>query len=188
MSRKQEKEELLQYIERILDKDGYAVVDVCIDRDSLYDPYSLKGEKDLNGDIYNYIEAQTNIIPANVPLKIRLHGDVPAEEQEEIRKIMHRHYTMKSFDISWDKMANLRKMILLALFGAAVLAVYLYLAIVGKNVFMSEILSIVGSFSLWEAADSFLLERPHLRREYKNNEQSLNQCIEFVPTQPSSRA
>ena len=80
-----------------------------------------------------------------------------------------------------DNRVSFHRMLFLALFGAAVLAVYLVLALTGKNVLFTEILSIVGSFSLWEAADALLLERPHLRREYKNNEQNLKQKIEFVP-------
>ena len=182
MNRKQRKEELLRYIETIRDGEGYAVVDVSLERETLYDPLSIKGQKDLNPDIYSYIEAQTNVIPANVPLRIRFHGEIPEAEQGEIRTIMHRHYTMRSFDISWDLFANFRKMLLLAIFGAALIAVYLYFAITSENAFMTEILSIVGSFSLWEAADAFLLERPHLRRESHNNEQSLKQRIEFVGT------
>ena len=181
MNRKQRKEELLQYIEHIRDDEGFAVVDVSLGEGvDVYDPLSLKGQRDLNGDIYDYIEAQTNVIPASVPLRIRFHGDFPAEEQEEIKQMMHRHYVMKSFDISWDLIANFRKMILLALFGAAMLAVYLYLALTSENALMTEILSVIGSFSLWEAVDALLLERPHLRRENRNNEQSLNQRIEFI--------
>ena len=179
-TRKQKKKELLDYIQRIRDEDGNAVIDVNLCEETLYEPLSLKGDKDLSGEIYDYIEAQANVIPAHIPLRIRMHGDIPEKEQGEITKIMHRHYTMKSFDIAWDLMANLRKMLFLAIFGLAVLAVYLVLALTGKNVLFTEILSIVGSFSLWEAADALLLERPHLRREYKNNEQNLNQKIEFV--------
>ncbi len=187
MKRKQEKEELIRYIERIRDDEGHAVVDVDLGEDvTRYDPLSLKGQKDLNGEIYDYIEAQTNIIPAEVPLRIRFHGEFTEAEQEEIKTAIHRHYVMKSFDLSWDLMANLRKMLILAIFGAAVLAVYLYFAITGEHVFMTEILSIVGSFSLWEAADALLLERPHLRREMRNNDQSLSERIEFVTAEPKT--
>ena len=179
-TRKQKKKDLLDYIQRIRDEDGNAVIDVNLCEETLYEPLSLKGDKDLSGEIYDYIEAQANVIPAHIPLRIRMHGDILEEDRAKIPEIMHRHYTMKSFDIAWDLMANLRKMLFLAIFGLAVLAVYLVLALTGKNVLFTEILSIVGSFSLWEAADALLLERPHLRREYKNNEQNLNQKIEFV--------
>ncbi len=181
MTQRERKEELKRYIEEISDKEGHAVIDVDLSGGTLYDPLSLAGAKDLSGEIYDYIEAQANVIPAEVPLRIRFHGNFSEKEQGEIRAMMHRHYVMRSLDISWDLMANFRKMLLLALFGAAMIAVYLYFAISGENVFMTEILSIVGSFSLWEAADALLLERPHLRREHKNNEQCLKELIEFIP-------
>lgn len=188
MNGKQEKEELIRYIEHIRDEEGNAVVDVDLGEEvQRYDPLSGKGEKDLSGEIYDYIEAQTNIIPASIPLRIRFHGNFAEGEEEEIRQMMHRHYVMRTFDISWDLMANFRKALLLSLFGAILLAVYLYLSLTANHAFMSELLSIVGSFSLWEAADAFLLERPHLRRECKNNDQCLNERIEFIHTSPDAQ-
>ncbi len=181
MTRKQSKQELKEYIEHIRDSEGNAVVDVALGENTeLYDPLSLKGQKDLSGDIYDYIEAQTNVIPAIVPLRIRFHGNIAEEEQEEIKKMMHRHYVMRSFDVSWDLVANFRKMLVLCIFGVIMISVYLYFAITGSHVFVTELLSIVGSFSLWEAADALLLERPRLRQEHRNIEQSLNEHIEFV--------
>lgn len=181
MKRKQAKAELIRYIETIRDKEGHAVVDVSLGEDvTRYDPLSLNGQRDLNGDIYDYIDAQTNVIPAEVPLRVRFHGEFSEGEPEAIKQMMHHHYVMKSFDIAWDVMANFRKILLFTLFGAAMLAIYLTFAILGKDILMTEILSIVGSFSLWEAADAFLLERPRLRRERKNNDQCLNETVEFI--------
>ena len=151
MKRKQAKAELVRYIETIRDNEGHAVVDIS-----------------LGEDVTRYD-----------PLS--LHGEFAEGEPEEIKQMMHHHYVMKSFDIAWDVMANFRKILLFTLFGAAMIAIYLTFALIGKDVFMTEILSVVGSFSLWEAADAFLLERPHLRRERKNNDQCLNEIVEFVP-------
>ena len=181
MTKKERAQEMLNYLENVTDEEGFAVVDVNLSEETaLYDPLSLKGHKDLNGEIYDYIDAQTNVIPSAIPLRIRFHGDIAEEEQDGVRQMMHRHYTMRSYDNAWDLAANFRKLLLLAVFGAIVLAVYLYLAITEAHVFMAEILSIIGSFALWEAADAFLLERPHLRREHKSIEQNLNQKIEFI--------
>ena len=47
MTKKQRAQELLEYVENIRDEEGYAVVDVNIGEDTLYDPLSLKGNKDL---------------------------------------------------------------------------------------------------------------------------------------------
>lgn len=181
MNKKSQTEELIRYLEEIRDEEGYAVVNVNLrDGAALYDPLCMPDQLDLDSGIYDYIEAQTNVVPAGIPLKIRFHGDVPLKEQEKIGKAMKRHYTLKALDISWDVAANFRKMLFLALFGAAVLAVYFYFAFASDQVLFTEILSIVGSFSLWEAADALLLERPRLRREHRNVEQNLNQKIEFI--------
>ena len=188
MNRKKRAEEVIEYLKGIRDGEGYAVVDIDVgDGSTLYDPLSMGKQRDLNGDIYDYIDAQTNVVPAEIPLRIRFHGDIPAEEQETVKSAMQRHYTLKSLDVSWDLAANLRKMVLLALFGVAVLALYFYFAFTRDDAFFAEILSIVGSFSLWEAADALLLERPHLRRESKNIEQSLSQRLEFVSTKPQDK-
>ncbi len=179
MNRKQRAEEVIEYVKSIRDDEGYAVVDVDVSDTALYNPLGMGAERDLNGEIYDFIDAQTNIVPAEIPLRIRFHG-APEEEQENIKKAMERHYILKSLDVSWDLAANFRKMLLLTIFGVIVLALYFYFAFTRDDVFFAEILSIVGSFSLWEAADAFLLERPHLRRENKNIEQSLSQRLEFV--------
>lgn len=181
MNKKKRAEELIKYVSQIKDKDGYAVVDVNLnDNAELYNPLSVNKNRDLSDGIYDYIEAQTNVIPSNIPLRIRFHGDVEKEEQEEIKKDMIRHYTLKSLDVSWDLAALFRKTLLLVIFGVVVLALYFYFSFTSDDFFFTEILSIVGSFSLWEAADSLLIERPSLKREAKNIEQNLNQLIEFT--------
>lgn len=174
--------EILHYAEALRDAKGRACIDIKLNADTeLYDPLSVGENLDLNGDIYAFIDAQANIIPARIPLHIRFCGrEVSPQEQENIRQIMRRHYTMRSYDVLWDMAANLRKMICFALFGAAVLAVYLWLAFTSDRPLSAEILSIIGSFSLWEAADAFLIERPRLRREHANIMQNIQQTVEFT--------
>ncbi len=181
MKIKKHTEELIEYFKQIRDDEGYAVVNINIGEESIYDPYSMKEQRDLCGGIYDYIDAQTNVIPADVPLRINFYGDVPQAEQEEIRRMMHRHYTHKTYDIAWDLAANLRKMVLLTIFGVCMLAVYFFVTFAYDQPIFSEVLSVIGTFSLWEAANGLLLERPQLRRDYRNVEQNLAQRIEFLP-------
>lgn len=181
MNKKEQAKKLLEYFETIKDEQGRAVVDVnAKNKEELFNPLSLGGSRDLADEVYDYIDAQANVIPAEVPLVVRFHGSFDEKEQKDIKTLMQRHYTLKSFDIMWDKAANLKKMAGLIIFGVLVLAAYFYISFATKNVMFAEILSIIGSFSLWEAADAFLLERPRLKRERKNIEQNLKQTIEFV--------
>lgn len=181
MKKKEQMEKLLGYIEKIKDNNGRAVIDVNIeDKHNIYNPLSYGENLDLNEEIYSFIDSQTNVIPAEIPLVVRFHGKVDENEQDKIKNIMQQHYTLKSFDILWDVAANMRKMVALCIFGVLVLAAYFYISFTSGNVMFAEILSIIGSFSLWEAADAFLLERPRLRRERRNLEQNIKQSIEFI--------
>ena len=182
MSKNKERvKELVQYAEDIVDKDGYAVIDVKLpSEEDLYNPLSTGQNLDLNGDIYDFIDEQANIIPAKVPLKIRFHGDVDEDRQQEIRRLMHRHYTIRSYDVTWDFAANFRKAMFLSIFGVVVLIAYFLVTVLADNPLFPEILSIVGSFSLWEAANAILLDRPALKRHRDAVEQNINQCVEFV--------
>lgn len=179
MNNKKRTEELIKYLANIKDADGCAVVNVTL-KDDIYNPLGTDDNRDLNDEIYDYIETQTNIVPSEIPLKIRFHGDMNTEEQSKIKDAMKKHYTLKSLDLSWDLAANFRKALLLIIFGVAMLALYFYFSFTSDRYFFTEILSIIGSFSLWEAADALLLERPGLKREVKNIEQNLNQKVEFV--------
>ncbi len=174
--------DIVHYVKTLKDSEGYACIDIKLNPDTeLYDPLSTAKNLDLNKDIYEFIDEQANIIPARVPLRIRFIGtNLSPEEQELIRQTMRRHYTMKTYDVVWDMALNLRKMIGFTVFGIGVLAAYFYVSFATDRAFATEILSIIGSFSLWEAADAYLLERPVLRREYKNIMQNVNQFVEFV--------
>lgn len=183
MKARKRAEEILAYLESMKDDEGHIAIDVNISNTPLYDELSVGSNLDLNGAIYDFIDREANLIPAKIPLKIRFVGrDVSPEEQAEIRRIMHKHYTLKSLDITWDKAANFKKMVGLSLFGVAVLAAYFLLSVFDGNPMITEILSIIGSFSLWEATGSYLLDRPQLRREHANVMQNINQKIEFIGT------
>lgn len=174
--------EVIRYVESLRDEEGRACIDVMLREDTeLYDPLSVGENLDLNGEIYEFIDTQANIVSSHIPLRIRFRGrNVSPQEQETIRQIMRRHYTICSYDVVWDMAANLRKMLCFALFGAAVLAIYLSLVFTNHRPLSAEILSIIGSFSLWEAADALLIERPRLRREYANIMQNIHQTVEFT--------
>ncbi len=178
---RQRMQELIKYAEEAVDKNGYAVIDVKLPPDDqLYNPLSTGANLDLSEDIYDFIDLQANIIPSKIPLKIRFHGEADEDRQAEIKRLMHRHYTMKAYDVTWDFAANFKKTIGLSVFGICVLIAYFLVSVLADKQLIAEILSIIGSFSLWEAANAVLLDRPALRRRRNGIEQNIDQCVEFV--------
>lgn len=175
--------ELVKYAEDVMESDGFAVIDVKLPaEEDLYNPLSTGKNLDLNNDIYDFIDQQANIIPSKIPLKIRFHGDVDEDKRQEIKNLMHKHYTMRSYDVTWDFAANFRKTLFLTIFGILVLIAYFVVTVVADNPLFAEVLSIVGTFSLWEAANAVLLDRPALKRTRNGIEQNISQTIEFVST------
>ncbi len=98
-------------------------------------------------------------------------------EQNTIRRLIAEHYFGQMQDLAWDQRSNRHKMWGLLGFGIALITVYFLLAVNFDNLVLLEILSIIGSFSVWEAADCFLLERREIRKQLICNRQLLDMNI-----------
>lgn len=169
--------------EYINDK-GEAVIHVQIDEDyEVYDPLSTGKTKDLNQDIYDYIDRQSNLIPSSIQLVIIFHGRTfTEEEQEHIRSMMHEHYQERWYDLQWDKIAQVRRVTWLTLVAAVMLGIYAYMTTSAEHAVFEEVLSMIGTVAGWEAADMMLLDRRDINIEMRNVKQNLNQTVVFEGT------
>lgn len=155
--------------------DGKANIHVYVD-----EPYHpLSGKTQLDDSLFAYMESQANLLPSLVPIRVILHG-VPEMEQETVSKLMREHYQTVMQDQLWDKHSSQRRMLYLTLIGTAFLGVYLLLALNREDSLFLEILSVIGSFSLWEAANCFLLERREIRRSLQETAQFITAEIAFA--------
>ncbi len=87
-------------------------------------------------------------------------------KQDAIRSAFRKHYTRRKYDRNWDLAACARRTTRLFVLGAALILLYLALSASRSGNLFLEILSIFGSFAVWEAADELLLSRPEIRRAY----------------------
>ena len=63
--------------------------------------------------------------------------------------------------------------------GVVFLGLYLMLALKRDDTLFLEILSVIGSFSLWEAANCYLVERREIKRHMRETAQFLTMEIQF---------
>ena len=157
-----------QYVaEEYLCPDGKAQIDIRLPEGiDLFNPLSMGRQKELNADFFGYIDAKLYTIPTFYPIRVTFHGSLPAPgTQEEIRAALREHYTFVLRDKQEDLRVNAVKSFWLALFGAAALTVYFALEVTRTEPLFMELLSIAGSFALWSAFDSWVLERKKLRLE-----------------------
>lgn len=153
---------LQEYLnEEFLDEHGDAVIHVNIsDSMILFDPMSFGKQRDLNPEILNYIDRKSNLIDASTPVKVVFHGRrLSSEEKHMVSECISEYYSVRSFNARVQLRRIKRKTIALACFGIVVLSAYFALAYAIGEGMKTEILSIIGSFALWEAADLFILER-----------------------------
>ena len=166
--------------EEYMNDEGVGVIDVCLSEGlELYDPLSYGRQRELNPEIYDFIGQKANLLPAQVPLRICFHGHVPPEDQEQIRRLMAEHYSLELQDRMWDLRSNRHKLIGMVAVGVMFLSLYFFFALREDDGLFLELLSVIGSFALWEAADCFLLERRAITRDMMNIAQHMTQEVVF---------
>lgn len=149
------------------DGDGNAVITVNIaNEEDLFDKFSPEDDKRLNADIFSYVEERAYEIPLSEQLTINFTGShIGEEDREIIKKSIKEHYLFKITDKNDDLHTNLIKCIVLGVFGTLVIGTYLLLSLLNKNPLFLEIISVIGSFAVWEATDYYLIERNSIKKE-----------------------
>lgn len=163
--------------------DGKAQIDVALpEGGGIFDPLSIGRQRDLNRDIYDYIDRRLYAIPTLYEIRVCFHGELPKDmSEEEIRAMFTEHYAFMFRDKEADLRINSLKMMGLALCGIVFLTLYFALELSNLKPLFMEFLSIMGTFALWEAVDCWLLERKALKMERLYAGQAVLSEVVFVP-------
>lgn len=149
-----------------VDASGFALIEVNLNQFEIYNPLSIPPNRTLNQDILTYIDEQSYPIPVDTPIQIRLYGDVDEQEQKEIIHRLQEYYDFRLKDKMADLKNNAIHSSVLFIIGILLFVLYFLLANFTVNQVWYEILSIIATFIVWEAADFFILERATLRLQY----------------------
>ena len=157
-----------------------AVIHVDLGGSGFIDPLSRCSQPRMNGGIFEFIEEAAGAFPPLVPLTAVMHG-APPEDHEPIRDMVRRHYEAVLRDQLSEKRANKNKMIILLVIGIVLIGLCLLLAPGWEGSVFLQIISIAGSFSLWEATNCLLIIRSRINRAMRETAQYLTMDIRFVP-------
>lgn len=151
-------------------KDNEVLVDINLYEGlTVIDPLSWGKQSELNGEIYEYIDNKTYIIPVKYSITLCFHHDgISEEEQNKIRELIEEHYMLVLHDKKVDLGINAIKVLGLGIVGALLLSMYFVLQVTSIQQLFMEFLSIAGTFALWEAVDFYLLERREIQQERLN--------------------
>ncbi len=97
---------------------------------------------------------------------IRIISDAPVQEAR-IQQTIRKEFDRQKDDVRFALKRLMLKLICLAILGAAILSLWLYLSATTETVGV-EILSIMGWVCVWEATSIAVLQRPDLKRMWVN--------------------
>ena len=164
------------YVKQEYVEDGKVNINVQVDE--LYDPMSMGKFRQLNSSIFDYIDEAASLIPSIVPLRVILHG-VEEEDREGVPDMFKLHYQLAAQEKLWDQRVNRTKMVYMTAIGLVFILLFLFFGMRQEDNLFLEILSIIGSFALWEAANCFMVKRVEINRELEKAAQFLTAEIVF---------
>ena len=167
---------LAEYIDEEFVEDGKVTIRVNVDE--LYRLMSMGNLRQLNGDIFDYVEHCVNLVPSLIPLRVVFYG-VEEKDREHVPELFRLHYDAELQDHLWDLRMNLMRIISMAVLGVVFIVAYLYFALAREGTLFLELLSVIGSFALWDAVNCFVVERRNINHNLDDIAQFLTAEIDF---------
>lgn len=148
------------YVNRHYIKDEKAVIPIHIhDIGELYISYDLQRQI-FNPDMISYIEDIAYYIPYDYSIVLEFSGiSFTEEEKAQLMENVTDQFGMKTHDMDVELNYNTKKAMKLFLIGSIVLAISFIIQTMNYTAYISEILSIIGTFSIWEFVNTIWFER-----------------------------
>ena len=148
--------------------------------EELYDTRTMGKQLDLRPDIYEYVENKTSMLDNDIQIRLHIVGyDVDSKEANTIKHIFKEHYAIELYKAQKNYKNSLTKTIGLLLFAVLVTAMYFVLLKFTDLSFTAEFLSVIFSFTIWEAISRFIFELPELNNTREAVTQNLLIDISF---------
>lgn len=163
-------------------KDEKAIVPIKITSiDDLFSNYS-KNKVVLNPSLISYIEDVTYYIPYEHSITFQIEG-VHLEDSEKvmITASIKDYFGMLAYDKQVELKFNTKKAITLFIIGILVLCISFLIAEYNPLVhFLKEILSIIGTFAIWEFISTIWFSRESKKIDVLNAGQVAYASINFI--------
>lgn len=150
--------------ENYIDESGYATFNITKNKEDIYSNFSSKNNTLISSSFIEEIENYTYPIPYTYPIKLIINSN---DDLKDLQNDLHNYYKMQALSYKRDLTINKIKSLTLLLLGSILLLIY-FIFSQKTNFLYSEILSIIATFSIWESADIFFLERQNIKIEIAN--------------------
>lgn len=142
----------------------------------LYNPFD-ESKSTLNGDVVEYIANSLEKRKIQEKIILSIKSDTPVDS-ERVRKAFQNLIVEKKNQIKKQRKLNMLKQLRLLIIGVVFIALVIFLN--NKlDPLLVELISIVGSFSVWEAANIWIVENPKIHWENRFLQYLNSTKIEF---------
>lgn len=148
------------YINRHYIKDEKAIIPIHIANiEELYHSYDRQ-QQTLHPELISYIEDIAYYIPYDYSIVLEFSGiSFTEEEKVKLMENITNQFGMKTHDMDVELNYNTKKAMKLFFIGSIVLAISFMTRTLHHTAYISEILSIIGTFSIWEFVNTIWFER-----------------------------
>lgn len=157
-------------------KDEKAIIPIYITNiDDIYISYDEQKQV-LRSELISYIEDIAYYVPYDISIVLEFSGySFKEEEKVRLMENITNQFGMKTHDMEVELNYNAKKAIKLFVVGSIVLAISFMIRTLQYTNYVSEILSIIGTFSIWEFVNTIWFERKE-KRVNKLNAGQLSVC------------
>ena len=157
-------------------KDEKAIIPIYITNiDDIYISYDEQKQV-LRPELISYIEDIAYYVPYDISIVLEFSGySFKEEEKVRLMENITNQFGMKTHDMEVELNYNAKKAIKLFVVGSIVLAISFMIRTLQYTNYVSEILSIIGTFSTWEFVNTIWFERKE-KRVNKLNAGQLSVC------------
>lgn len=157
---------------------GRAKVEIRLPEDP-YETMTAFPKAQLKQEIFDYLDQRNATIPSLYQINLIIHGSYTKEEQERLTMLIKRHYDLQLLMKQDENLFLQFKALWLLFLGLGVIILMQVVPIFNQPL-LQQVVSTVGSFSLWESADTFILERRKTRHEMLDIAQYALSQVTFV--------
>lgn len=162
------KEYLDKYIENeFLTDNGDANIYIKLkNKEELFDSRTLDNQKDLNNDIYEFLDSKSSMLQSDIQINFYILGlTLSKEEREEVRHLIKEHYAIELYKTQKEHRRYEIKICRLLLLGIIFTIFYALTLKYSSYDLFNEILLFLASFSIWEAFDFIIYDLTDIKRE-----------------------
>ena len=145
----------------------------------LYNPLDPEGSE-LSDEVISYMVRKYQEKGRKEKHIIHIISDEPVDE-EKVRNSFLAYSTKEEMIFGNERNRITLKQLTLFVIGILFISLWLFASSRTENLLV-EILSIIGSFALWEAADIWIVEKPVMRIEEKRLKKLMQAEVEFSVT------